>query len=157
MAAIELGGFDRLKGAIGVDFQRTARLHPMPEGSTVLPAITTLLGPRVVADSAAFRPLVNSEVGGRYMIGSGDVAYVLGLDRGKAYLTEDLTKYPSLGGNLDVARGLVTSAPDAGDLYGAWLGAVRGVAAPVASLGVVPSFMTSGSGSVGSGVAVASL
>ena len=141
IAAIDLGAFDKLKGAIGADFQRTARLHPMPEGSTVLPAITTLLGPRVVADSAAFRPLVNSEVGGRYMIGSGDVAYVLGLDRGKAYLTADLAKYPSLGGKLDVARGIVAAAPDAGDLYGAWLGAVRGVASPVSSLGVVPSFM----------------
>jgi hypothetical protein len=142
LRAIELGGFERLKAAIGSDFQRTARLHPMPEGSTVLPAIATFLGPRVVADTAAFRPLVNSEVGGRYMIGAGDVAYVLGLDRGKAYLAADLAKYPSLGGKLDVARGVVSSAPDAGDLYGAWLGAVRGAAAPVSGLGVVPSFMT---------------
>ena len=108
----------------------------------MLPAIATFLGPRVVADAAAFRPLVNSEVDGRYMIGSGDVAYVLGLDRGKTYLAADLAKYPALGPKLDVARGVVASAPDAGDLYGAWLGALRGVAAPVASLGVVPSFMT---------------
>jgi hypothetical protein len=76
------------------------------------------------------------------MIGAGDVAYVLGLDRGKAYLAADLAKYPELGGKLDIARGVVATAPDAGDLYGAWLGAVRGVSAPVASLGVVPSFMT---------------
>ena len=62
VSKIELGAFDKLKTAIGNDFQRTARLHPMPEGSTVLPAITTLLGPRVVADAAAFRPLVNGEV-----------------------------------------------------------------------------------------------
>ena len=142
LATIDLGGFDKLKAAIGSDFPRTARLHPMPEGSTVLPAIATFLGPRVVADTAAFRPLVNGEVGGRYTIGSGDVAYVLGLDRGKTYLAADLAKYPALGPNLDVARGIVTAAPDAGDLYGAWLGAVRGVAAPVANLGVVPSFMT---------------
>jgi len=139
---IELGAFDRLKGAIGNDFQRTARLHPMPEGSTVLPAITTLLGPRVVADAAAFRPLVNGEVPARYLVGPGDVAYVLGLDRGKTYLAEDLAKFPSLARNLDVARGIVKTAPDAGDLYGAWLTALRGVSAPVASLGVVPSFMT---------------
>lgn len=142
LAAIELGGYDKLKAAIGNDYPRTARLHPMPEGSTVLPAIATFLGPRVVADTAAFRPLVNSEVGGRYMIGAGDVAYVLGLDRGKTYLAADLAKHPSLAGQLDVARGAVVSAPDAGDLYGAWLGALRGVSAPVASLGVVPSFMT---------------
>ena len=90
LAAIDLGAFDKLKMAIGNDFQRTARLHPMPEGSMVLPAIATFLGPRVVADAAAFRPLVNSEVDGRYMIGSGDVAYVLGLDRGKTYLAADL-------------------------------------------------------------------
>ncbi|MEA2749376.1 MAG: hypothetical protein QOI41_3519 [Myxococcales bacterium] len=138
---IDLGAFDALKGAIGNDFQRTARLHPMPEGSTVLPAITTLLGPRVVADAAAFRPLVNGEVPERYLVGPGDVAYVLGLDRGKTYLAADLVKFPALAQKLDVARGIVTSAPDAGDLYGAWLGALRGVSVPVASLGVVPSFM----------------
>jgi hypothetical protein len=139
---IELASFDRLKGAIGSDYQRTARLHPMPEGSTVLPAITTLLGPRVVADAAAFRPLVNGEVPERYLVGPGDVAYVLGLDRGKAYLADDLAKFSSLAHNLDVARGIVRTAPDAGGLYGAWLTALRGVSAPIASLGVVPSFMT---------------
>lgn len=140
IARIDLASFDALKRGVGNDFQRTARLHPMPEGSTVLPAITTLLGPRVVADAAAFRPLVNGEIPGRYLVGPGDVAYVLGLDRGKAYLTEDLAKYPTLATRLDVARHIVASAPDAGDLYGAWLSAVRGIAAPPS--GVVPSFMT---------------
>ncbi|HSO39769.1 MAG TPA: DUF3160 domain-containing protein, partial [Labilithrix sp.] len=139
VAKIDLAAFDALKAAVGSDFQRTARLHPMPQGSTVLPAITTLLGPRVVADAAAFRPLVNGEVPERYLVGPGDVAYVLGLDRGKAYLTDDLARFPALGAQLDVARGVLSSAPDAGDLYGAWLAAVRGIAAP--SAGTVPSFM----------------
>ena len=138
---IDLAAYDQLKTAIGSDFQRTARLHPMPEGSTVLPAIATLLGPRVVADSAAFRPLVNSEVSQRYLVGAGDVAYVLGLDHGKAYLAEDLKKFPALASQLDVARGVLRAAPDAGDLYGAWLSAVRGIAAPIT--GTVPSFMQS--------------
>ncbi len=136
---IELGSFDALKEAIGNDFQRTARLHPMPEGAAVLPAIATFLGPRVVADAAAFRPLVHTEVDQRYLVGAGDVAYVLGLDRGKAHLQGDLARYPSLGQKLDQARASLARAPDAGDLYGAWLGAVRGVARPPS--GVVPSFM----------------
>lgn len=140
ISKIELSAFEKLKTAIGNDFQRTARLHPMPDGSKVLPAITTLLGPRVVADAAAFRPLVNSEVPSRYLVSSGDVAYVLGLDRGKTYLASDLAQFPTLGAQLDVARDIVKNAPDSGDLYGAWLGALRGVSG--APAGVVPSFMT---------------
>jgi hypothetical protein len=111
----------------------------MAEGATDLPAIATLLGPRVTADAAAFRPLVHTEVNGRHLPAAGDVAYVLGLDRGKAYVADDLAKHPGLGAQLDVARGVLGGAQDAGDLYGAWLGALRGVAAT--PRGVVPSFM----------------
>jgi hypothetical protein len=145
IAAIDLASFDKLKTAIGNDFQRTARLHPMPEGSKVLPAITTFLGPRVVADTAAFRPLVHSEVSERYLVGAGDVAYVLGLDRGKAYLKEDLAKHSELAAKLDEARSTLAKAnapavvAASGDLYGAWLGALRGVAEK--PNGIVPSFM----------------
>jgi hypothetical protein len=37
------GAAERLRAAIGSDFQRTARIHYMPQGATDLPAITTLL------------------------------------------------------------------------------------------------------------------
>src|SRR4029079_16462666 len=57
--------FGKLKAAIGDGFQRTTRLHPMPEGSRVLPAIATLIGPRVVPDAQALMPLVHSAVPGR--------------------------------------------------------------------------------------------
>lgn len=137
---IDLGAFDALKAALGADFQRTVRTHPMAEGAKSLPAIATLLGPRIAADAAAFRPLVHSEVSERHLPAAGDVAYVLGLARGKALLAGDLAKYPSLAAQLDVARGALAGAKDAGDLSGAWLGALRGVAAPTE--GRVPSFMT---------------
>lgn len=141
IGAIELGAFEKLKAAIGNDFQRTARLHPMPEGSHVLPAIMTLLGPRVVADTAAFRPLVHSQVNERYLVHAGDVATVLGLDRGKVHLKGELAEHPELGRHLDVAKKTLDAslAKDAGDLYGAWLGALRGVATK--PKGTLPSFM----------------
>ncbi len=136
---VDLGAFEALKAAIGSDFQRSARLHPMAEGAAVLPAIATFLGPRVVADAAAFRPLVHTEVADRYLVGAGDVAYVLGLDRGKVYLADELARHPSLGAQLDLARASLAGAKDTGDLYGAWLGALRGAATLPA--GVLPSFM----------------
>ncbi len=139
IARVDLGAFDALKAAIGNDFERTARTHPMAEGAKNLPAIATLLGPRVTADAAAFRPLIHTEVNGRYLPAAGDVAYVLGLDRGKAALADDFAKFPALGAQLEAARGVLGTAKDAGDLYGAWLGALRGVAAT--PRGVVPSFM----------------
>lgn len=138
---IDVGAFDKLKAAIGSDFQRTARVHPMPEGSKVLPAIATFLGPRIVADTAAFRPLIHSEVDQRYLVHAGDVAYVLGLDRGKTYLAADLARHPALAAKLDEARDAARNWKDGGDLYSAWLSAVHGVAEKHPSSDVVPSFM----------------
>jgi hypothetical protein len=140
IATIDASSFEPLKAAIGPGFRRTARLHPMPEGSTDLPVIATLLGPRVVADTAAFRPLLHTEVPERRLVRPGDVAYVLGLDRGKAWLEGDLATFPTLSDALDRARAGLASAPDAGDLYGAWLSAVEGVAH--APQGALPSFMS---------------
>ena len=62
----------QLRAAIGDRFQRTARIHYMPQGSTVLPAIATLLGPRIVADTAALRPLAHGELPGRHELHGGD-------------------------------------------------------------------------------------
>ena len=134
----------RLRDAIGSRFRRTTPLHPMPEGTTELPAIATLLGPRVVADTTAIRPLVHTAVPSRYRLGVADLAYALGQDRALDYLGEELRTFPTLRGQLERARLIVAGAgaearSDAGDLYSAWLAAVRGLAArPV---GQLPSFM----------------
>jgi hypothetical protein len=136
---IDGASFDALRRAIGDDFQRTARTHPMPEGAKVLPAIATFLGPRVVADAAAFRPLLHTEIPDRYLVHAGDVAYVLGLDRGKEYLKDDLAQHPTLATRLDEARASVDGARDAGDLYASWLGALRAEAKKPS--GTLPSFM----------------
>ncbi len=129
----------KLRAAIGDKFQRTARLHYMPEGSTKLPAISTLLGPRVAPDAAATRPLVNGEVPGRTQLTAVDMAYVLGHDRAKTYLASELAKFPSLGKQLDVAREVVAHGPRGDtDLYSAWLAAV--VALGDKPYGTWPSF-----------------
>jgi hypothetical protein len=129
----------KLRAAIGDRFQRTARLHYMPEGSKILPAIATLLGPRVVPDAAATRPLVHAEIPDRENLGAADMGYVLGHDRAKAYLADDLKQFPTLDHQLDVARGIAAHAQrGTDDLYSAWLDAVMGLAETPA--GTRPSF-----------------
>jgi hypothetical protein len=130
--------FERLRAAIGAGYRRTARLHPMHEGCGELPVIATLLGPRITADTAALRPLAHGEVEGRHRVGVTDVAYVLGHDRARALMPDELARFPALGAQLDVARGVLAGAPPDRSLYGAWLGAIRGLAAR--HEGVVPSF-----------------
>lgn len=134
--------FAQLRRALGDRFQRTTRVHPMPEGSKVLPAIATLIGPRIVADATALMPLVNGAVPGRNTVHVADVAYSLGLDRARPYLAADLAKFPDLAAQLDVARKLVP--PPADDLYSAWLAAIRALAAPTS--GALPAFLTSDAG-----------
>jgi hypothetical protein len=130
--------FDKLKAAIGDRFQRTTRIHPMPEGSKILPAIATLLGPRIVPDAQAIMPLAHSAVPGRNWVGIADVAYTLGDDAARAYLAKDLADYPKLADQLEVARTLVANAPAGDDLYSAWLGAIRAAAKPAP--GTHPAF-----------------
>jgi len=133
----------KLRAEIGDKFKRTARLHYMPQGSTDLPAIATLLGPRVVPDASATRPLVAGEVPERTRLAAVDMGYVLGHNRAKRYLTEELKEFPTLERQLDVARELVTRAPlGDGDLYSAWLGAVIALGEP--RRGTWPSFTTTG-------------
>jgi hypothetical protein len=145
LLALHVAGFDddaaaRLRAAIGDRFQRRLRMHVMPPGSTELPAIATLLGPRAVADAEATRPLVHAELPGRYRLGAPDFAYLLGHDRALRYLGDDLARFPALAQRLRSARALVAGAADPGDLYTAWLGAIRGLAERPA--GVTPRFMT---------------
>ena len=133
------GAAEKLRGAVGDKFQRTARIHYMPQGSTVLPAIVTLLGPRITADTVALRPLAHGEIPGRHRIHGGDLAYVLGHDRGREHLKQDLAAFPRLGAALDEARKLVATAPRGGDLYAAWLEAIRALA--IRPAGATPSYM----------------
>lgn len=130
----------KLRAAIGNQFRRTARLHYMPEGSTELPAIATLLGPRVVPDAAATRPLVQGEIPEREVLHLADMGYVLGHDRALEYLKPDRAQFPELDGQLRIARNIVDTTPRGkDDLYSAWFDAVTGLARPIA--GHKPSFM----------------
>ncbi|HEY3358473.1 MAG TPA: DUF3160 domain-containing protein, partial [Polyangia bacterium] len=129
----------RLRAAIGARFPRAARIHYMPPGSTDLPAIATLLGPRIGADVGAVRPIVHAEVPARYMIGGADVAYLLGHDQARRLLAGDLKEFPSLGARLDRGRALMATPSAGEDLTSAWLAAARALAEE--PRGVVPAFM----------------
>src|SRR5262249_14597820 len=85
-----------LKAAIGDRFRRRVRMHYMPPGSTELPAIAPLLGPRAVADAEATRPLVHAELPDRYRLGAADFAYLVGQDRALRWLGDDLARFPAL-------------------------------------------------------------
>lgn len=131
---------DKLRAAIGDRFQRTARIHYMPEGAGTLPAIATLLGPRIVADAVALRPLAHGETPGRDRVRAGDLAFLAGNARGKTYLAADLEAFPTLATQLDRARELLQTAPRTPDLYTAWLDAIRALA--IVPTGTRPRFMT---------------
>jgi hypothetical protein len=130
--------FERLAAAIGDRFQRTARTQLMPEGTTALPVIATLLGSRVALDTAATMTLLDPKTPGRYALGAADVAYALGHDRARAHLATELARWPGLEARLDEARSLAHSPPG-DDLHGLWL---RGLLA-LAELpqGALPKFM----------------
>lgn len=129
----------RLNAAIGSDFKRTARLHFMPEGVKELPVIMTLLGPRVVPDATAMRPLVHDEIQNRVMVTPLDVAFMLGHDRAKAHMGKELTAFPALPAALDRARKIVDESVAGADLYSAWLAAARATSQPQGP-GAFPSF-----------------
>ncbi|MBX3234004.1 MAG: DUF3160 domain-containing protein [Labilithrix sp.] len=129
---------DKVKAAIGGNFQRTTRMHYMPQGSLPLPAIATMIGPRAVPDAAVSTYLVHATVSGRAMPSFADLLFMLGNDRAKPWLANDLAAFPALQANLDRGRGELGAIPPA-DVYGAWLGAVRAISAP--NEGEKPSFM----------------
>lgn len=129
-----------LRAAIGDGFQRTTRIHYMPNGTSTLPAIFTLLGPRIVADSTALEPLTEPHVGGRTEVHVEEVAYALGHDRGKKYLASELAQYPTLSAGLEESR-KVLRGPLEGDLYATWLAAIRGLSE--SPKGALPSFASS--------------
>lgn len=131
---------EKLRAKIGNGFQRTARIHYMPHGTPVLPAIATLFGPRIAPDTAPLTGLVHDAVPLREELGAPDVAYLLGHERARKYLVADLAQFPTLGAALDKGRAaLAASVKTKTDVYGTWLRAVSALAEPPA--GVVPSFM----------------
>jgi hypothetical protein len=128
---------EKLKAVIGNGFQRTARIHYMPQGSTTLPAIATMLGPRIVPDTQVETNLVHSRVPDRAMPSFADVAFLLGSDRAKTYLAPELARFSGLQPALDRGRTEMQSI-DRSSLYTAWLAAIRDVFAVPS--GTVPSF-----------------
>lgn len=130
---------DKLKVAIGDTYQRTARTHFAVEGAPILPAITTLFGPRIVPDVAPLTRLVHDAVLERKHLSAADVGYVLGHERARSYI-RDVAAFPTLPVALASARDdLRRKARGAGDVYGMWLKAI--LATGETPSGVVPSFM----------------
>jgi hypothetical protein len=130
---------ERLIAAIGTDFERTTRVHYMPQGSTPLPAIATMLGPRIVPDTTAAELLVHGAIPGRDLLGAADIGFLLGHDRAKAYLKQDLKAFPTLGSQLDAGRALLAQKATTKDMYNAWFSAARALSQEPS--GALPSFM----------------
>jgi len=135
---------DKLKIAIGNHYKRTARTHFMPQGVQDLPVISSIIGPRISADVAPLAQLVHDALPNRFELGAADVGYLLGHDRAKKYLQNDLKTFPQLGQTLDTARvDLAKRTNQSGDIQSSFLGALLTLAQNPAqnSTGIVPSFM----------------
>lgn len=130
----------KLRSAVGDGFKRTARTHFTVEGAPDLPAILTLLGPRVVPDVAPLTRLVHDAVPDRKWLAAADAGHVLGHDRARAFLP-DFDRAPGLPQAFAGARAeLRANAAAAKDIYGSWLRAVLAIADR--PTGVLPSFTT---------------
>lgn len=134
---------DKLRYAIGKRFARSIAVHYMPQGSTELPVIATLLGPRIPADVRSLRPLVHDATPDRHRMGIAEVLYGLGHPRALFHLQAELQRFPTLRSQLEVSRAhyeeLQRPHSVSDDLYTAWLAAVQALAK--SSPGVRPSFM----------------
>lgn len=132
----------RLQTAIGNRFQRTARLHPMPEGSRDLPAIATLIGPRVPPDLSALRLLTHSELPDRHTLPALDLAFLFGQDAALALQPHQLAQYPTLSAQLHKARAQLpplSTVPQT--LYHSWLNILRILGQRATESAGVPSFV----------------
>lgn len=134
--------FAQIRAAIGGDFRRTTRLHFTPEGAGELPAISAMVGLRVVPDVAPLEGVVHDSVAGRTSISAADIGYMLGHSaRSMAMMTSEIQRFPSLIERLDEgSRELSRSAREGNDLYSRWLRAALSLA-PMPS-GTWPSFAT---------------
>lgn len=131
---------EKLRKEIGKRFARTTRFHYMPENSPELPAIATLLGPRIVPDARAAMHMVAPAVPDRHHVGGADFAYALGADRAKAHLAGEYARFPQLAGELDLARAELQKPLACTDLYSSWLAGVRALSET--PKGTLPSIMT---------------
>jgi hypothetical protein len=120
---------ERLRAAIGDGYQRTVNVHPMPNVAR-LPAIATLLGPRITSDMTSLGKLIDER---GPSLAAAEIGYMLGHDRAIAHLD------PRLLPRLKEARAqLAAAAAPHDDLYSRWLTAIRGLA--VKPAGALPSF-----------------
>lgn len=132
---------EKLKMAIGAGYKRTARTHFTPENAPELPAIATLLGPRIVPDIAPLTRLVHDRVPERHRLGAADVAHLLGHDRASHWLAADLKQFGPLGGELGAARQELAAQAERGkDVQASWLRAILALSHD--PQGVRPSFMS---------------
>jgi len=120
-----------LRAVIADRFQRTVNVHPMPNVSR-LPAITTMLGPRITVDTVALGAITDER---GPALQAAEVGVLLGQDRGLAYVAQD----PALHARLRAARTTLERTPMGPDLYSSWLAAIRGLAERPP--GAMPSFM----------------
>lgn len=120
---------DKLREAIGERYARTVNVFPNPNVAH-LPAIATVLGPRITPDTVALQHLPTDP---HAAAAAADLGFALGHDRGRAYA--GAATQPELAG----ARAAFASAPSRDDLYGAWFDAIRALA--IEPRGTLPSFM----------------
>jgi len=111
---------DKLKQAIGSGYKRTARVHFMPQNAPDLPVIATLIGPRIGPDVGPLTGLVHDAVNGRFDLSAADVAFVLGHDRARHYLSSDIATFAQLPAALGQARARLKEQARAGG--GSWRG-----------------------------------
>lgn len=128
LGKLEVSDADALRKAIGSGFRRTVNTGPTPNVKN-LPVIATLLGPRITPDTIATGGLI-AERGPA--VAPVELGYMLGSDRAATY-TRDADK-PMRRARKDLA-----AARLGGDLYSAWLTAIRALAKTPA--GAKPRFM----------------
>ncbi|MEZ4222229.1 MAG: DUF3160 domain-containing protein [Polyangiaceae bacterium] len=115
---------DALRKAIGSDFQRTGRVHYMPQGSWPLPTIATFLGPRILPDTVALTHVVHADVDSRDTPHFGDIGFLLGHERANRYLQRDFAHFTTLKAKLEQGRSTLSQEVAPG-MFGAWLEAAR--------------------------------
>ena len=131
---------EKLKQAIGNQFKRTARTHFMPQGVKDLPVISTVIGARISADLSPLENLVHDAIPNRFDIGAADVGFVLGHDRAKTHLQDQIKKFPALEPSLNASRQTLAQRAQAdSSIQGTYLQTI--LALSQAPVGQTPSFM----------------
>ncbi|HEU0031485.1 MAG TPA: DUF3160 domain-containing protein [Kofleriaceae bacterium] len=122
---------ERLRAAIGDGYQRTANIHPMPNVEH-LPAIATMIGPRITPDNQALYGLIDQRGPDLQAV---ELGFMLGHDRALSYVS----RTPADVKRLQDSRDRLVRSPHGDDLYSHWLDAIRALAQR--PQGALPSFM----------------